>query len=91
MASGTSYAVSKFLLEIKLKLSYNSECRERAEVAQLVEQLIRNQSVGGSTPLFSTSVYFLNIKECCHIFQFIEPVFFSSRKPNRYIGVILDK
>ena len=34
---------------------YNRFCYKHAEVAQSVEQLIRNQQVAGSIPVFSTN------------------------------------
>ncbi len=34
---------------------YNRFCHKHAEVAQSVEQLIRNQQVAGSIPVFSTN------------------------------------
>ncbi len=43
----------KTLVNIK-RIWYNRFCYKHAEVAQSVEQLIRNQQVAGSIPVFST-------------------------------------
>ena len=48
----------KILLDITFQVWYSIQARKNAGVAQLVEQLICNQQVGGSSP--STSSIFLN-------------------------------
>jgi hypothetical protein len=62
------------------------ECGEQADVAQLVEQLIRNQQVNGSSPFVGSSIFNNLAGSCyCATVQALYKRFFSSKNTHRLL------